>query len=67
MSTLVNLAPGIKSRLPRHHEMFPRTNGPYAYLCKTSKFHHQISFVNKIRRICTKRMGILFNSNVLGI
>ena len=34
---------------------------------RRAKFHNQISFVNKIRRICTLRMGILFDSNVLGI
>ena len=31
------------------------------------KFHSQVLFVNKIRRICTLRIGIFFDSNVLGI
>ena len=34
---------------------------------RRAKFHSQVLFVNKIRRICTLRMGILFDSNVLGI
>ena len=34
---------------------------------RRAKFQNQISFVNKIRRICTLRMGILFDSKVLEI
>lgn len=34
---------------------------------RRAKFHSQISFVKKIHRICTLRIGILFDSNVLRI
>ena len=34
---------------------------------RRAKFHNQVSFANKIHRICTLRMVILFDSDVLGI
>ena len=37
-------------------------NSPYAWLCQTSKFHQQASFVNKIFCICTFCAWVFFST-----